>query len=435
MAELVIENAKVIGPTTIEHANIVIDGGKIVKITKQNVEAEEAYDACGLYVIPGLIDAHVHFREPGDENKEDWKTGSQAAAAGGVTTVLDMPNNKVAITSEKLLEEKREIAAKKSIVNFGLYFCANDHNLEEAKKVKNIAGVKFFMGSSTGDIVVSERSLSPYLKVLKERDILAAFHCEKAELLSKYKTSSIDKFGKSDYDYFSDLRPAVCEAMSIRDVSKAMRGNRIHICHVTSDMGLQEIKRARALNENISCEVTPQHLFLTKEDEKKQGAFLKMYPPLRSKFDQTSLWFALRAGLIDIVSTDHAPHTKQEKEMGFELGPGGVPGIETRLPLVLDTTDVRGLIATCSKRPAEIFGIPGKGSIAPGYDADIVLIDPKEDWVIKGENLFTKCKWTPFEGMKVVGKVKATFVGGKLAYDGEQVMDVQGKEIKFSGEK
>lgn len=432
MADLVIENAKVIGPTTIEHASIVVDKGRVVKVTKQKVEADEAYDANGLYAIPGLIDAHVHFREPGDEHKEDWVTGSQAAAAGGVTTVLDMPNNKIAITTEKLLEEKREIAAKKSVVNFGLYFCANDHNLSEAKKVRNIAGVKFFMGASTGDIVVSEKTLSPYLKALKERDILAAFHCEKAELLSKYKTASIDKFGKSNYDYFSDLRPAVCEAMSIRDVSKAMRGNRIHICHVTSDMGLQEIKRARALNDRISCEVTPQHLAFTKEDEKKQGGFLKMYPPLRSKFDQTALWFALRAGLIDIVSTDHAPHTRQEKEMGFELAPGGVPGIETRLPLVLDATDIRGLITTCSKRPAEIFRMPNKGSLAPGYDADIVLLDPREEWVIKGEKLFTKCKWTPFEGKKVAGRVKATFVGGKLAYDGEQVLETRGKEVIFS---
>lgn len=424
MADLVVKNGKIVGPTSIIEANLVVTDGKIVDITKQKTDCEEYIDASGLYVIPGLIDAHVHFRDFGDSKKGTWKTESRAAAAGGVTTVLEMPNNKPSINTIDRLDEKRELATKNSLVDFGLYFGAQDDNLDEVKKLKNVAGVKFFLGKSTGDLIISEDRIGEFLKVLKQKDMLAAFHCEKTSLLEKYK--------KDEFKYLSDIRPAICEVMSIKDVSRAMHHNRIHICHVSSDVGLQEVVRAKKLNSNLTCEVTPHHLFLNKKDELEEGAYLKMYPPLRSKSDNSALFMGLRSGMIDIVSTDHAPHLRSEKDKGMNKAPGGVPGVQTRLPLVLDHTDLRGMIETCCRKPAEIFRIKNKGLLKKGYDADFVLLDLKKEYKINSERLLTKCGWSPFEGMKVKGEVESTFVRGQQVFDGEQCFDAEGREVAFA---
>jgi len=424
MTDLAIENGKLVTPAGILEASLIVESGKIARITHQKVKAEETIDAHGLYVIPGLIDAHVHFRDFGESYKADWESESRAAAAGGVTTVLDMPNNKPSINTAKRLDEKRKLAGKKSVIDFGLYFGAQNDNLGEIKKISNVAGVKFFLGKSTGDLLFDEKNLPEFFRVLKERDILAVCHCEKFALIEKYKN-------KKTWKYFDDIRPDKCEAESIKDVLNAMCGNRVHICHVTSDLGLHEVLRGKKVNKNLTCEVTPQHLWLNKDDEIKRGAYLKMYPPLRSKSDNAALFMGLRSGLVDIVATDHAPHTTKEKELPFGEAPGGVPGVETRLPLVLDHTDVRGLVETCCAHPAKIFRIKDKGSLVEGYDADFVLLDLKEDWTITNDSVLTKVGWTPFDGLKVKGKVKGTYVRGQQVYDGEQPVNNQGTEAKF----
>ena len=424
MADLLVRGGKIVGPTTILEANLVIDDGRISNITKQDVPADETVDARGLYVIPGLIDAHVHFRDFGQSYKADWKSESRAAAAGGVTTVLDMPNNKPSINNNRRLEEKREIASKKSIVDFGLYFGAENNNLEEIKNLENIAGVKFFLGKSTGDLLFNEENLPQFFRVLKERGMLAACHCEKLALLEKYR--------RDNFRYFSDVRPTICESMSIRDVIHSMHNNRVHICHVTSDMGVREIIKAKKLNRKFSCEVTPQHLLLSKLDEADAGSYLKMYPPLRPKPDQTALRRALKAGIIDMVVTDHAPHTIEEKGEDFDKAPGGVPGIETRLPLVLGILELRGLVETCARRPAEIFHIERKGILSEGYDADFVLLDLNKEYRIRNDALFTKCGWSPFNGWTVRGKVEATYVRGSQIFDGEQPIENKGSEVRFT---
>lgn len=424
MADLLVKNGRIVGPALIQEANIVVQNGKITQITKQKVDAEAEIDAQGMYIIPGLIDAHVHLREPGNENKEDWRTGTQAAAAGGITTVLDMPNNSPPINTAERLQAKRELASQKSLVNFGLYFGADNNNLEEIKKISNVAGVKFFLGKSTGDLVFKAENLSKFFKVLKEKKLLAACHCEDAELLRKYN--------KDKFEHFTDIRPPLCEARAIRDVVKSMHNNRVHICHVSSELGLGEIMRAKRVCPTLTCEVTPHHLFLSEDDEKAKGSLLKTYPPLRSKKDCGALWKGLSERVIDIVATDHAPHLREEKEVSFMEAPGGVPGLETMLPLMLGTIDLRGLVEFCSKRPAEIFNIRGKGAIIEGNDADFVILDKRKEYKITSDHLFTKCKWTPYEGMKVKGKVEATFVGGNQVFDGEQTIDNLGKEVKFA---
>jgi len=424
MAELLVKDARIVTPANIIEANIVVEGGKIKRITKQDVPTDEEIDADGCYVIPGLIDAHVHFRDFGESYEADWASESRAAAAGGVTTVLDMPNNKPAINSIAKLEEKRKLVAEKSVVDYGLFLGAENENLEEVKKAENIAGVKFFLGKSTGDLLFAENNLGQFFKAMKPRRMLAACHCEKLSLLDKYKR---DKF-----EYFTEVRPSLCEAKSIRDVTVNMCDNRAHICHVTSEAGLAEVVRAKQLNKKVTCEVTPQHLLLNKNDEKAMGAKLKMYPPLRTKVDQAALLKALKGGIIDLVSTDHAPHTLEEKEKDFSEAPGGVPGVETRLPLMLGLLGMRDMIRTCCEAPARVFGIRNKGFLLQGYDADFVILDPKKEYKIAVDALFTKCKWSPFEGRTVSGKVEATFVGGQQVFDGEQIIEVKGKEAQFS---
>jgi len=424
MASLLVKNAKIVTPVTIVESNILVDEGKIVKLTKQDVQTDEEIDAAGCYVIPGLIDPHVHFRDFEEAYKGDWKTESMAAAAGGVTTVVDMPNNKPSINSAERFDEKRKLVSEKSVIDFGLYFGAENANIEEVEKLGNPAGVKFFLGKSTGELLFSEINLSRFFKTLKAKKLLAACHCEKLALLEKYK--------KEKFKYFTDTRPSVCEAMSIKDVVRAMCDNRVHICHVTSSPALEEVRKAKQINPKVTCEVTPQHLLLDKEDEEIDGAYLKMYPPLRGKTDRAALLEGLRSGLIDMVSTDHAPHTMEEKEKGWAEAPGGVPGVETRLPLMLELLGMRAMIKTCCENPAKAFGIKNKGFLAQGYDADFAIVDVRKEWKITSENILTSCGWTPFEGKEVKGRVEATFVRGRQVWDGEETIGGEGREVTFS---
>jgi dihydroorotase len=424
MAELLVRNGKILKAANIIEANIVVENGRIAKITKQDVTTDEEIDAAGCYVIPGLIDPHVHFRDFEEAYKGDWKTESGAAAAGGVTTVLDMPNNKPPIDSAERLAEKRKVAAEKSLIDYGLYFGADSANIEEVKKLANVAGVKFFLGKSTGDLLINEARLPDFFKALKSKRMLAACHCEKTALLEKYK--------KEKFKYLSEIRPATAEVMSIKDVVKAMCDNRVHICHVSSAGGLEEVRKAKHVNKKVTCEVTPHHLFLNKEDEEMDKAYLKMYPPLRNKADQAALLEGLKSGLIDMIGTDHAPHTIEEKEKDFNDAPGGVPGVEFLLPLALQALDIRAVVKTCCENPANAFKIQRKGILAPNMDADFVILDLKKEWKITDEAVFSNCGWTPYEGMEVKGKVEATFVRGQQVFDGENVIEAKGKEVTFT---
>lgn len=432
MVDLLIKGGRIVTACGIIDASIAIDEGNIVKFLKSSLpKAEEVLDVQGMYVLPGLIDGHVHFREPSAEYKEDWKSGSTAAAAGGVTTVLDMPNNKPPITTAKRLEEKRKLAEKKSIVNFGLHFGATNENAKEVEKAKNIASVKFYLGSTTGDLLVDELILPSYFEVLKKNKILATAHCEKEELVKKFSQ-------KKKFEYYSELRPEICELESIRDYVGAANtaGNRAHICHLSSGRGLELVKEAKIQNRNITCEVSPHHLLLTRDDEKKLGAFAKMNCPLRTKEDRRALMEGLTTGIIDSVATDHAPHTIEEKEQDFIKAPAGVPGVETMLPLLLNLANNKSLslndvTRVTAQNPARIFSIKNKGQVAEGYDADLVVVDLKKEYKISNDNLFTKCGWSPFDGWKVRGKVEKTVVGGNLVFDSGEVYGNKAKEVVF----
>jgi dihydroorotase len=397
-AELALENAKIIFNGCIEEKNISINNGKISKISNSGISAEQKIDCKKKFVFPGLIDPHVHMREPGLDWKEDWKTGSRAAAAGGFATVLDMPNNKPPITSVKELEKKRKIVAKKSIVNFGFHFGASADNIGEIKKAweSNIASVKVFMNHSTGKMMIEN---SEALHEIFDFSKRVSVHAEEEK---------------------------VKLALSLQKNAE----NELYLCHISTAQELGEINECK--RRNVFVEATPHHLFLSKENEK--NVFFRMKPSLKSKEDQQALWNAIESGLVSAIGSDHAPHTKEEKEKD---APFGVPGLETTLPLLLNAFNqkrisLQKIQELCAENPARIFGIKEKGIIEKGMDADFTIVDLKKEQVVENENLFTKCKWSPFAGIKLKGVAEKTIIGGELIFDnGKIVNNKKGREAVF----
>jgi dihydroorotase len=419
---LTIANGKVFVNGSLESKNIVIENGKIVEISN-NVSGEKI-NAEGKVVLPGLIDCHVHLREPGLTEKEDFKTGTMAAAAGGVTTVLEMPNTDPAVTTIKILDTKREIAKEKAVVNYGFWFGATNDNLDEIKKIKGVAGIKVYMGSSTGNMLVDNKekiknifNIGKTVIVHAENEALMQKNAEKYKKENGSVIHAKIRNGETEYT-------AVREAVSIAESCDNLK--RLHLTHTSTKESLEIIKEAKG-KINLSCDVTPHHLFLDYEELKKQGNFVKMNPALRGKEDVEALWEGINDGTVDCIGTDHAPHTIDEKEADYWEAPAGVPGLETMLPLLLDAVGkgrltLKKLVELTSENPAKLFGIKNKGKIEVGYDADLVIVDMSKTKEVKNEELFTKCKWSPFNGWKIKGWPITTIVNGEVE---------KGNEVKF----
>ena len=437
---LLIKNCKVMVNGEFLERNILIDdeSGKIARIVvaSEMASADEVLDAEGNHAIPGAIDAHVHCREPGLTNKEDFLTASRAAAAGGVTTILDMPNTKPATTTIKLLNEKRKLAAAKSIVNYGFHFGATASNLDEIRKAKNIAAVKVYMGSSTGDLLVTdEKALEGIFSAGKT----IAAHAESEELI-KANTEIFSEAEKSDpLEMHLRIRSnEVAEREVLRAAEMAKKNKaQLHICHVSTKEEAEIIAASKKENTKLSCEATPHHLFLSADNEmaEKLGTYAKVNPPLRLKEDVAALWQAISAGTIDMVATDHAPHLPAEKEQDYWNAPSGMPGLQTMLPLLLDAVNngkltLKQLIKLTSENPAAVFRIQNKGKIARGYDADITIVDLDKEKTIKNEAMLSKCGWTPFNWRKAKGAVAATIVNGKIIYRDDAIIDEKTKGME-----
>ena len=395
--DLALVNAKVFYNGGLEERNIYISQGKIAQIKNSELEAEERIDCKGMLILPGMIDSHVHLREPGLTHKEDFLTGSMAAAHGGVTTFLDMPNTKPATLTIANLEEKRELA-KKSVVNYGFHFGSSTGNLDEIAAAwnKNIASVKIFMNRSTGNMLI-------------EKDLVIEKIAEASKRITVH-----------------------AEGKKIKKVLELTREKKtkVYLCHISLKEELDLIKKEHA---KPFVEVTPHHLFLTSKDV--ENSLREMYPALKSEKDQEALWTSLKAGIVTTIGSDHAPHTKEEK-MG-ECAPRGVPNLDTNMNLMLNAVNngkltIAKLVELCSTNPAKIFGIKEKGSIAKGYDADLIVIDLKKEHVINADDLFTKCGWSPYEGFRLKGKVEKTIVNGNVVYEGNEVYQkTRGKEVFF----
>lgn len=346
-----------------------------------------------LVKLPGLIDPHVHLREPGATQKEDFETGTKAAIAGGYTTVLDMPNNPIATVSPEALQEKINLASNKIYCDVGFHFGASGKSVQYFQEVApKVFGLKVYMNQTTGDLLMEDdRTLEAVFSGWpKEKPLLV--HAE-GDTLQK-AISLAKKFG-----------------------------NKLHVCHVSLKEEVELIKDAKMEDLEISCEVSCHHLFLTDEDVKRLGSFGMMKPPLSSKADQEALWEALVDGTIDMIGSDHAPHTKEEK-LG-EKPAYGVPGLETTLPLLLTAVNdgrltIERLIELTSTNPRKVFGIPEQ----PETDVEV---DMEENWTIDDKNLQTKCGWTPFADMKVTGKVKKVTLRGEVVFDGQTIFGPYGQ--------
>jgi dihydroorotase len=397
--------------------DVRVAGERIVEVDDHLGEktGETAIDAEGLYLFPGAIDAHVHFRQPGFPHKETWATGSQSAAAGGVTTVVDQPNTDPPTTSGEAFDEKAALAAE-SLVDFGINGGVTpDWDPDSLFDRDLFALGEVFLADSTGDMGIEADLFADAVERAAAEDLVVTVHAEDADLFSEAARE------RDDADAWSAYRTAEAEEAAVRealDVGEDADAD-VHIAHTSTPEGVDAAKAGGA-----TCEVTPHHIFLSRDDLEELGTFGRMNPPLRSEERREELFQRVADGTVDIVATDHAPHTREEKDASIWDAPSGVPGVETMLPLLLDAARngslsyerVRDLTAA---NPAEIFGLSRKGRVEAGRDADLVLFDPEESREIRGEDLHSKCGWTPFEGWDGVFP-ELTMVRGQIVYERDE---------------
>jgi dihydroorotase len=428
MPETIIKNTRILLDRKLQSVDIVITDGKIEKIGKNISGGGNVIDARGALTLPGVIDAHVHFRDPGLTHKEDWYTGSCAAAAGGVTTVIDHPNTVPPTLDKKSFKLKLGSAKQKSIIDFGINGGVTpSSDLHELWNLGVIAFGEIFMAD--GELAVDEKDLDGLLKSIAELGAISCIHAENGELCRHF-TEELRRIRRPEV--YSRARPNICEAIAIEQVLEMQetRGAqegvpvKTHICHLSTREGVGVIRRMKYGQKEVqfTCEVAPHHLFLQHGDWERLGTFGKMNPPLRKRCLQ-HLWNALNDNTINIIASDHAPHTEGEKMTDIWDAPAGVPGVETMLPLMLHAAKQNliplwRVIEAMTAKPASVFGLAGKGRIAEGFDADLVIVDTRNIREIKGEELHSKAGWTPFEGKEGIFP-EMVLSRGEIVYDGE----------------
>ncbi len=406
--------------------SIGIDEGKIVSISKIPPESSEVIDINGNIILPGLIDSHVHFRDPGLTYKEDFKSGSEAAAAGGFTTVMDMPNTKPPTNTAKAFLEKQDIASKKSLVDFALHAGVDD--LDEIKKIAALkpASFKIFM-----DLKDNSFFMEAFKEISKLRhNYPISIHAED-ESITNYCTEMLKNGIDANPKIYAKARPPASEvvALSAAIGLATYYNQKIHICHVSTKKSLELINHAKINGMNITSEITPHHLFLDDSYFDKCGNFVKTNPPLRNNQNRLDLRFINE---IDIIGTDHAPHSLKEKEKNVWEAPPGIPNLETTLPLLLNQINhghmtFHQLIQLLCKNPARIFNLKNKGRVEIGMDADFVVVDMRKEDIINPENFKTKAKYSPFEGFRVKGLPVMTLVRGNVVMENGEIFENKGK--------
>lgn len=408
MMDLLVKDGRVYSGNRLLNTDIWIKDGRIAALGGYN-KAAERIDASGMIVIPGAIDMHVHFREPGYTHKEDWESGSISAAAGGVTTVVDQPNTNPPVMDADSYMDKLNLAKRSSVVDF----CLNGGPGDVESLLR--AGA-----SAIGEIFMYEMSDERLARILEEVErlgALATVHAEDGEVIRRYSEPLREI---RDPDVHSRARPPIAEVSAIDRVLSISRC-RLHICHISTADGLELVRRRR--ERRVSCEVAPHHLFLSRRDYRSLGTFLKTNPPLRNPTECDALWDGLRRGDIDVIASDHAPHLPEEKRDDIWHAPPGVPGVETMLPLMLyavksNRITLERAVDALSARPASILGLRSKGEIAVGNDADLVIFDPKRQERIDVQRLHSRADWTPYEGKRAIFPVM-TLVRGSVVFDGD----------------
>ncbi|MBL1176156.1 dihydroorotase [Pantanalinema sp. GBBB05] len=414
--------------------DVLLQNGSIVQVAADLSAAsiDKEVDATGLTLLPGVIDPQVHFREPGLEHKEDLFTASCACAKGGVTSFLEMPNTRPLTTTQAALDDKLQRAAQKSLVNYGFFIGATADRLPDLIQANPTPGIKIFMGSMHGALLVDQEAVLE--KIFAYGDRLIAVHAEDQERIAQRRQEFAGSTDPAIHSTIQDNQAALNATKLALRLSKQYQ-RRLHILHMSTAEEAELLRQDKPAW--VTAEVTPQHLLLNTEAYQTIGTLAQMNPPLRSAHDNEVLWQALLDGVIDFIATDHAPHTLEEKAQPYPNSPSGMPGVETSLPLML-TQAMRGRCTVAqvanwmSTAVAQAYRIPNKGAIAPGYDADLVLVDLNNYYPVQRADLQTKCGWSPFEGWNLTGFPVVTIVGGQVVYDhGTLNTNVRGQALRF----
>ena len=429
-----IKNATLVNEGETFVASVLVADGKIAKIVREGEKFDygsaQVVEAQGKYLIPGIIDEHVHFREPGMTHKADIYTESRAAVAGGVTSFMDMPNTIPQTTTQELLQQKFDLAAEKSLANYSFYLGATNDNLDEVKKtdLKRVCGIKLFMGSSTGNMLVDKNEV--LVRLFRESPCLIAAHCEDEQTIHENTVCSKDLAAKGQVELDASIHPFIrtmeaCYRSSSKAVDMAEKfGARLHVLHISTQKELSLFNNNSPLKDKrITAETCPHYLWFDNHDYETKSYAIKCNPAIKSHRDKEALRLALSNGLIDTIGTDHAPHLLEEKMTDdYFTSKSGFPSIQHSLDVMMNLVrqgvlDMNRLVELMSHNPATIYRIDRRGFIREGYHADLVLVDPDAPHLISNKDEYAKCEWTPYEGLEVHSRVSHTFVNGNLVYE------------------
>ncbi len=427
--------------------SVLINNEKIEKVfphvlpTGFDLKEVEVINATGLYLLPGVIDDQVHFREPGLTHKGDLTTESRAAVAGGVTTYMEMPNTNPQAVTQKLLQDKYDRAAEVSAANYSFYMGATNDNLDEVLKTDptKVCGIKVFMGSSTGNMLVDdEKTLS---EIFKHAPTLVATHCEDEKTILKNIEIAKARYGENvPMSRHAHIRSdEACYLSSSKAVELASKFNtRLHVLHLTSAKEMSLFNAGKITDKKITAEVCVHHLWFDERDYIKYGTKIKWNPSIKCQKDKEALWEALLTDRIDVIATDHAPHTIEEKNNTYFKAPSGGPLVQHSLVAMLEMSKkgfitIEKVIQKMCHAPADLFRVENRGYVREGYFADLVLVDPNKSWTVSPENILYKCGWSPFEGTEFSNKVVATYINGICAFKNDKIIEsVKGKRVSFN---
>ena len=428
-----IRNATVVLPNEITRTHVLIGDGQILAVdAAAHSTADEVVDATGFHLLPGIVDDQVHFRDPGLEHKEDLRTGSRACAKGGITTFFEMPNTKPTTTTCERLHQKLARAAERCVVNYAFFIGATPDNLEELKQAKRTPGIKIFIGSSTGDLLVDGQDALE--RIFEQTTLPITAHCEDESTVRANAQRFAGEHDVAVHSKIRDHRAAVIATRRAIDLSTRHQ-HPFHVLHVST---ADEVEILQQSPDWVTAEACPHHLFFNVDDYARLGSRIQMNPSVKTSHDNQALWQALHEGAIDIIATDHAPHTLEEKQQPYPGSPSGMPAVENSLALLLDQVNkdrctLREVVNWMCQRPAEIWHLRAKGRIEVGYDADLVLVDLAKSMVVRDEEQITKCGWSAWHGAELQGWPVRTWVRGKEVFrDGTIVEVAAGEEAKFA---
>jgi len=429
MSSILIKNAHIVNEGSIFKGDVYIENDRIVEVDiniSMKSSNTKVIEADGCYLLPGLIDDQVHFREPGLTHKATIETESKAAVAGGITSFIEMPNTVPQATTIEKLDEKFSIAEKTSWANYSFMFGGTNDNLDEILKVdaQKVAGLKLFLGSSTGNMLVDDPEVLE--EIFNKTDLLISVHCEDEATIKKNMSLFEAEYGA---DIPIEMHPKIrsaeaCYISSSKAIELAKKtGARLHVFHLSTEKETKLFSNRKPLSQKkITAEVCVHHLWFTDEDYKKKGTKIKWNPAVKSQKDQDGLWKALLNNRIDVIATDHAPHTLEEKNNKYSKAPSGGPLVQHALVALLEMyhkekISLEKIVEKTAHNPAILFQIKDRGFIKNGFKADLVLVDLASPWTVNKENILYKCAWSPFEGITFKSRITHTFVNGVLTYE------------------